>query len=645
MKTVTLIRLGDAAPIRFAVEELCRYLRRIDPTLIVDQRVAQVYDPDVDGLWIGLCPELNNKVPQVCDPRYDDAICLDVTDYRGFITGANERSVLIGAYRLLKEIGVAFVRPGPQGEILPNTLPQSCRIRLQEKPSYRHRGVCIEGANSYQHVYDMIDWLPKAGMNEYFIQFANPKVFFQRWDEHWLNDTLPTRTLTDDQAKQIERALAEDIAQRGLMHQAVGHGWTCDPLGFETVAWHHLKPEELPELKDEDRMKLALVNGERKFWNNCPMLTEYCYSNPDAVNTLIDYAVSYCKAHPTVTHLHFWLSDGFNNTCECDQCRTKRHADQYIELLNKLDQALTRENIQTKVVFLIYLNLLWPPVEEYIKNSDRFLLMFAPISRSYFDSYKDIDLSNTESLPQWERNKMESPKSVSAYLSIVDKWFEKTGAKDSFDFDYHLWSAHFRDPGYCGISRILHRDVQGLERIGLNGLINCQLQRVSLPNFLPMETAAQTLWNKDCNFEDVQRRYFQNAFGTQYQKALDYLEDLTRLGAPDYALGSKKGEAMPLEERLALLQKAIELTKSFAPTIAQILDSDTTLLPAQALSWKILQYHGVICAYQLQVKQLKLSNANEQELETLHKEAQDYIKSVEPQIHPYVDVWHLMREL
>ena len=63
-------------------------------------------------------------------------------------------------------------------------------MKLRERPAYRHRGVCIEGAVSWEHVRDMVAWLPKLGFNAYFIQFREAYNFFQRWYEHEANPLL-----------------------------------------------------------------------------------------------------------------------------------------------------------------------------------------------------------------------------------------------------------------------------------------------------------------------------------------------------------------------------------------------------------------------------------------------------------------------
>ena len=97
--------------------------------------------------------------------------------------------------------------------------------------------------------------------------------------------------------------------------------------------------------------------------------------------------VEYCKNHPSVDYLHFWLADEALNQCECEKCAEKRPSDYYVDMLNMLDEKLSLAGIDTKIVFLIYVDLLFAPEKEKIKNPDRFTLMFAPINRWYSEFY------------------------------------------------------------------------------------------------------------------------------------------------------------------------------------------------------------------------------------------------------------------
>lgn len=161
---IRLAQLGNHSAIAMAAAELRRYLKRMDPSLSVDVlKMDHVSGQCGKVIWVGLCEEGKELLPPVRNPELDDAIAVSVKDNEGFITGANPRSVLIAAYRFLKELGCAWVRPGRDGERIPERKLESISVSVREVPSRRHRGVCIEGAVNYENVLDMIDFLPKVG--------------------------------------------------------------------------------------------------------------------------------------------------------------------------------------------------------------------------------------------------------------------------------------------------------------------------------------------------------------------------------------------------------------------------------------------------------------------------------------------------
>jgi hypothetical protein len=90
---------------------------------------------------------------------------------------------------------------------------------------------------------------------------------------------------------------------------------------------------------------------------------------------MIRAVADYAAEHPEVDLLHVWMADGMNNDCECELCRNTRPSDFYLMMLNAMDRELTRRGIKTRLVFLAYGDLLWPP-EKGIE-SGRFVMMFA----------------------------------------------------------------------------------------------------------------------------------------------------------------------------------------------------------------------------------------------------------------------------
>ena len=213
-RSIRLGQIGNHSVVEFAIRELQRYLKQMDPELLVDILQTEKAEPDFEGvIWVGLDAALAKYVPAVENPKLDDAVVISVAQGCGYITGSNPRSVLQGAYRFLRELGCRWVRPGKEGERIPSVIIDRSEVRVCETPSYRYRGVSIEGGNSYENVYEMIDYLPKVGMNSYEIQFMQPLTFFERWYEHQGNRFLTPEPVTGDQIMAMVVKLEAEIEQ------------------------------------------------------------------------------------------------------------------------------------------------------------------------------------------------------------------------------------------------------------------------------------------------------------------------------------------------------------------------------------------------------------------------------------------------
>jgi hypothetical protein len=343
-------RASNVQAVVFAAEELSLYIKIMDPNshVAILESSVQIKDSETLKLQIG---NYNDLLPKVEDNRLDDAYVIDVSNGKGVIAGTNGRSVLMGVYRFLRELGCKWPVAGKSGEIIPKRKDlERTTISICDKPSYRHRGVCIEGSCSYEHVMNMIDWMPKVGLNAYYNQFATPFAFFDHWYMHKNNKyTKPLPTGLDEVAAMVT-VLTQQIKKRGMLYHATGHGWTCDPLGIVGNNWDKAEYD----LDDDTKELLAMVDGKRDVWEGIALNTNLCYSNPIAQEKIISAIVDYCIIHPEVDYLHFWLADGWNNHCECDNCIIKRPSDFYVKILNDIDAALTKKQLPTKIVFLIY---------------------------------------------------------------------------------------------------------------------------------------------------------------------------------------------------------------------------------------------------------------------------------------------------
>lgn len=524
-RKIRLGQLGNDPTVAFAVQELVRSLKQMDSALLTEVLRADEASTGIGNIiWVGLDKSFAHSIPEVEDPELDDAISIAVTDAGGYITGSNNRSVLIAVYRFLKALGCEWVRPGKEGERIPTKEIKDLCVHIQERASYRHRGVCIEGATAYENVADMIDYLPKQGLNEYYIQFMVPMAFFERWYMPERNPYQKHEPLTREEVRAMTVALEEEIARRGLRYHKTGHGWTCEPFGLDGTGWGEMDASQA----DASIVQYtALVNGKRGVWKNKPLFTNLCYSNPEVRNKMTQAVTDYCLKNPHVDVLHFWLADEINNQCECENCVKMRPADWYIKMLNELDEKMTAAGLNTKVVFLLYFDLLWTPEQEKLNNPDRFILMFAPISRIYGQNYVDHLDAGAVCAP-YVRNELDTPKSLSADLAYLRQWQTKFSG-DSFVYDYHLMWAHVADPGYERCAKNLFEDMKSLHRLGLNGMVSCQVQRCAFPTALPMHMMAKALWDKDSDFEENVQAYYRRAFGKDGDAVHRYLAAVSDL--------------------------------------------------------------------------------------------------------------------
>jgi hypothetical protein len=581
-------------------------------------------------LQLGLFHDFGIEIPrEVANVYYDDAIIIDVEAGSGTIAGTNPRACLIAVYRFLREIGCRWIRPGSDGEIVPSKRLADMTARVSEHASLRHRGIVIEGASSSENVADMIEWLPKLGFNSYFIQFKNAYPFFYQWYAHVHNPTLSPEPFTLDDAKSITRKLEQEIKKRGLLFHAVGHGWTCESLRIPALG----RKEEDISIPPNMAHYLAETGGKREFWKGNPVNTNLCYSNDEARRVMVDHIAEYLEQNGDIDLLHVWLADDYNNHCECRSCAEHSPTDLYVKLLNELDQELTNREIQAKIVFLLYFELLWAPETNTIVNPDRFMLMFAPISRTFAKSFADMPVAG--SVPEFVRNHIKLPQSVEQNVAFLRDW-QRQFPGEGFDFDYPLGRAHYGDPGYMRISEVISSDIRSLGQLGLNGYLSCQEQRAFLPTALPNYVMGLKLWNSGLEFGTIADDYFQYAFGPDWSECKQYLSDLSSLFDIEYWCGQKEWRDKELAEKLGRVEPTVN---RFKAVIERNREMDNAVWKK---SWIYLDYHAeyaVLFAQTLMAKAL--------EDEELAKRRWDvlvgYLQRNELALQPVFDVFRFIQ--
>ncbi len=617
MTTITLAKIGTHQTVSYAVDELARCLKLMDKSLLIDQRTYEEYDASVTGvIWVGL-------TPIVKEDKFEDRILIDVNDGAGVITGANNRAVLIAVYRFLHELGCAWVRPGADGEVIPKKRLDTAAIsvNVDETPSYPHRCICIEGAVAYEHIFNMIEWMPRVGLNEYYIQFMSPTPFFDRWYTHLHNPHRGPEPLSVEESYHIKRRVEEEMAKRGIIYYGVGHGFTYDPFGFDTT----FKGDDSPLITPEIRSYFAEVNGERKLFNDKIAFTHLCYSNPRVREIMADAVVEYVKKNPTVDYLCISLADGVNNYCECEECSKLTPSDWYVMIFNDMDAKLTAAGLDTKLVFDIYVNTMWPPIKERINNPDRVMIQFAPITRTYSAAFVDTPMDKNVEIPPYVHNKIEMPRDLGLNIALLEKWREVVDAENTI-FDYHLMWDHYLDPGYTSCAKTLHRDVTTLDQLGFTGYISCQEMRLAFPTALPVYAMARGLWDKNSKFEDISREYYADMFGEDGPAVEAYLAKISELFDAKF-MRNEKPEAH--KTALARMDAIDALVDDFVKShIEPNKDKDA--------SWYYLSYHAEYCKMYAELIRCYCSE-DEAKIEAQTKAFTSFHFEHEPELHTVLD--------
>lgn len=565
---------------------------------------------------------------ETADSRDSFSYC--VKENQGYIRGNNERSVLLGVYSYLKSIGFEFLYPGENGEVTPQ-LSSYYQLEVEHtlvEADYYHRGVCIEGANSLENVLEFIDWLPKTGFNSFFIQFKKPDIFFERWYNHTFNPTLSVEEKSREDLDFMLKTIIDAMKKRGLLLHRVGHGWTAECLGYDSLGWQESNKTIGPEI----RSMIALIGGERNLWKNVPANTNLCYSSEAVQDKISDLVVEYAKKERKTEYIHFWLADECNNICECDDCKKSVLADQYIRILNIINEKLKKEHLNTKIVFLLYQELLYAPQKEKIKNPDRFCLMFAPISRDFEYSYPK-ELPEVPITP-YKRNQFVLPQKIDENLMMYRSWLE-TYEGEIFFYDYPLGRAHYGDFGYMKIARIIYDDIEALKALNSQGYMSCQELRIMSPTSLPNYIMGNRLLDKKAGFEILTERYFDALYGAAAKECMEYLQSLSDLSDTNYFNGKGPRVQPQLADNFKSIEMAIE---AFLPRIEELKQRGSS---KHQQNLEILRYHGEY-SRRLAKALYHLSLGEETQANRCYKIFCTYVQSIELKIQKYLDVYRII---
>ena len=630
----------------YAAEELKKYLDMMDLGFCEDIVITKDVQPNkTDGeIKLGLLSDFGFDTSDVIDFTCDDVVYIDIKNGSGIIAGSNVRSILLSVYAYLKEAGCAFIRPGDDGEIIPKRDMSSFSYTYRKLADYPFRGECIEGAPSFEHICDTIIWSPKVGMNMFMLEQVVPYNYISRWYKHKSSTFLGAENVSFEEVTKMIKDIELLIKKCGLQLHSLGHGYLLEPYGIKYID-NTIKYE----VNEEARRDIALVNGKRELVGNSPNFTHLCYSDKKVRKKLVDWLVGYMKEKPYIDFLHVWLADGSNNYCECPNCINERISDQYVRLLNEVDEEFTRQGLDTKIVFILYVATLWAPLYEKIKNPGRFYMMTATGAR---DFRKPLDSTPYEGeTPPYIKNKYDINLSFPLSMRFTDEWKKAFNGRMLL-FEYNMYVHQYNDPGFMNMSRVWFEEAKNLAGLNIHGTMCDQTQRCYFPNGLPNSIYGAAMFDKEIEFEPFCEQYFKSAYGADYKRALDYLTEISEHMSFDVLqinldivdidpdLGStKKVRVKPWINNAKAqegFRKVIDLANEFE-SIAKA-HSVEEEHPTHRKSWWVLYHHTDFCRRYADVM-LAQSLGDDDKAKKLYGEMIDALSRLEPEISSEFDLF------
>ena len=579
----TINKMRDDQTISFAADELKKYLWTMMPN---SGNTPITLDPNAtDGFRLGLLEDFGLE-NEAADPTWDDVVHVDTTAEGGILAGSNPRSVLFAVYRFLRLNGCRWFYPGPEGEYVPmkDIEPQ----KYHKLADHRVRAYTIEGDPSMEQVSFWVDYQAKLELNMFVP--SDPLVYLRRYYERRnLTKNRPAEIVTPQQCDQWLRTLESDALKRGLLLREGGHGNIPSALGLNPAEREEYRSGE-KVIPEEIRPYLAEIKGKRDLFRKDIYYTNLCMSQPKVRRMLVDRYIKTLESTPYLCLGGIGFADGNKNHCECEECRKLNPSDFQIMVANELDEELTARGIKTKIGLSTYVDMMFPPVQEKIKNPDRFWIQFTPISRSYASSItEDTVIPEPQA---YVRNAWIAPRGIDQCIALFNAR-RKDVKLPAYAYEYHFWRAQFRDPGLMIVSRRIYEDVRSLKLLDIDGYLQDGSNKHFFPHGFHQFIHAEALVNRECDYDALLDDYFAHLYGKDYQQVLAYLNGVSEAFGEKYMAGEERGEGFrdPLHnpERAVKLEQVYELAAVARDLVSK---NRKTTVRVQALAWRLLERHA-----------------------------------------------------
>lgn len=631
-------KLRSNEVIDFAATELKKYLWMMMPEC---GNIPISFDPDAkDGFRLGLLEDfgLPNEAEDVV---LDDVIHVDTTSEGGILAGSNPRSVLFAVYRFLRLNGCRWLFPGPDGEYIPRK-PVTAQS-YHKMADHRFRGHTTEGDPSFEQVLDYIDFHAKQELN--FYAPLGIHTYHYRHYNHDRNETNrapePVDASLIDQWKGMFLA---ELVKRGMFLKDGEHGQVCQTIGIEPFERAAYKAGE-KVLTDEQRSKVAMVNGKRGLFRNDIYYTNLCLSNPALRTKYVKILADFAEQNQHVHLMGLSFADGNHNHCECEKCRDRRPSEYLVMIANELDEELTRRGVDMKFNFSTYVDMMFAPQTERIKNPDRFYIQFTPISRSYTGSITENTVF-PEPGKYHSRNVWDTPKAIEDCAAHLLAW-RKNFPGPCYGYEYHFWRAQYRDPGLMDISRRIYEDILSLKLMDMQGYLEDGSNKSFFPHGFHGHIYAEALMDRNCDYDATMEDYFTHLYGEKHWKRVKtYFDAISEAFGEKYMAGEDSADPAKGTHYNPARAEQLEYVHELAASVRNLAKRRKSISPTrvQAVAYRILERHTEYCDGLADVFIAKCKGYNKLAIEKMAQFAKDFGK-YDYELERYLDYGLAIRTL
>lgn len=451
---------GSSSIIQFAGNELTKYLQKIsEAKFIIDDKK----NTKSASIKIEIKKGVNEEAYEISIKGKDI-----------ILAGNSDRAILYAVYGLLNHLGCQWLSPDfdyykGASEIIPHQtdLFFESSHAIITAPAFKFRKLDVAGGRSHNtgNLKKIIEWMPKLQFNTLMIPMNANNHGRVQWDK-WREQLTP------------------ELKKRGIMIEVGQHGYqNFLNAGMEDSSLFKKHPDWFG--KDSN---CIYTSSDRLVFNT---------ADSDAVNYFINNIITYLDQRPEINIFDLWPPDvGRWQDCASWQALGTPQ-DRQAKLANKVDSAIKRSRLNTRLEIIAYSFTLLPP-ENTLLNKD-ILVDFCPINQSFEKQIYDTSSSNNYD-----------------YLNAILNW------KSKFAGDVGIYS-YYRKYAWRSLPNIIphyiQRDMQWYANERLQGISTYAEPGDWFTYELNYYILGKVAWNPDVDIDSLIHQFLFARYGDAYKTA------------------------------------------------------------------------------------------------------------------------------